>query len=145
MNSNQKPETKRPLFIRALIIAAIAIGLFAILHPARNRVRMEHQSKQTLLVIQEALQNFHVEDEAYPKKSPMTGAELIQFLVDAKHLESPPLNPATLRPYVLDSNQADRIVYTTDELAETYSLRILELNSDDTLFIVDSTEHHSLE
>ena len=133
------------LLVRALILVAIIIGLFTILLPARNRVRLEHQSKQTLLTIQEALQNFHVEDEAYPKKTPMTGAELIRFLMETKHMESPPLNPATLRPYALDSSEPDRIVYATDELAETYSLKALELDSDETMFIVDSTEHQSLE
>lgn len=133
------------LLVRALLLFAIIIGLITILLPARNQVRLEHQSKLTLLVLQEALQNFHVDDEAYPKKTPMTGVELIQFLIETKHLESPPLNPATLRPYVLDSSEPDRIVYATDELAETYSLKALELNSDETLFIVDSTEHQSLE
>ena len=138
-------KNKKNILIPAILLAAIIVGFFTILLPARNRVRLEHQSKQTLLTLQEALQNFHVEDEAYPKKSPMTGAELIQFLMDAKHMESPPLNPATLRPYALDSHEADRVVYTTDELAETYSLIVLELKSEEVLLVVDSTEHHSLE
>jgi len=138
-------KKNKNLLVRILLPAALVIGLLAIVLPARNRTRLEHQSKQTLLTLQEALQNFHVEDEAYPTKSPMSGTELIQFLMDTKHLQTPPLNPATLRPYQLDSSEADRIVYTTDELAETYSLKAMELDSDETMFIVDSTEHQSLE
>lgn len=143
MGSNKK--LKPSLIIRTAFLSAIALALLFILRPARNQVRLEHQSKQTLLVIQEALQKFHVEDEAYPGKSPMSGAALIHLLMETKHLESPPLNPATLLPYALASSEPDRIVYSTDELAETYSLKALKPSSDDTLFIIDSTEHHSLE
>jgi len=131
--------------VRALLLVLLVVGFFTILLPARNRVRLENQTKQTLLILQQALQKFHVEDEAYPKKTPMSGEELIQFLIESKHLDTPPLNPTTLRPYSFESGDPDRIVYTTDELAETYSLKVMEFDSDDIFFIVDSTEHHSLE
>jgi len=133
------------LSVRALLLALLIVGFCAVLLPARNRVRLELQTKQTLLTLQQALQKFHVEDEAYPKKTPMSGEELIQFLIESKHLDTPPLNPTTLRPYSFESGDLDRIVYTTDELAETYSLKAMKLDSDDIFFIVDSTEHHSLE
>lgn len=140
--------------VRALLLAVIATTALFILRPARDQIRLEFQSKQTLLVLQEALQKFHVEEEIYPEKTPLTGAQLIQLLMDGKHLAAPPLNPITLRPYALDSGDSNRshhteeddpIIYTTDELAETYSLKVLKPASEDTLFIVDSTEHHSLE
>lgn len=133
-------------FTRLILLVILAAGLFLILRPARDQVRMEQLSKQTLLILQESLQNYHVEQEAYPPQSPMNGAQLIRLLIKGKHLIAPPLNPATLQPYTLDdSGQDDRIVYTTDELAETYSLQILQTNSQKILWIVDSTEHHSLE
>lgn len=135
----------RSLIIRATVLGLIATALFFILHPARNQVRQNHQSKQSLLVIQQALQNYHVDEESYPAKTPLSGAELIEFLIDKKHLQSPPLNPITLRPYTFDLRNPDPIVYTTDEQAETYSLKVLNPESDSPLFIVDSTEHHSLE
>ncbi|NOY00114.1 MAG: hypothetical protein GXP30_10330 [Verrucomicrobia bacterium] len=145
MNHKLKSRKQPSLLTRTILIALLAAGLFTILRPARNHIRLEYQTKHTLLTLQEALQKFHVEDEAYPKKSPMSGTELIQFLMEERHLKSPPLNPATLKPYSLDDNEPDRIIYTTDELAETYSLKALKPDSDDTFFIVDSTEHHSLE
>ncbi len=145
MSHKLKFRKHPPFLTRTILLALVVAGIFTILRPARNQVRLEHQSKQTLLILQQALQNFHVEDEAYPKKTPMSGTELIRFLIEAKHLESPPINPATLKPYTLDDSDPDRIIYSTDELAETYSLKAFEANLEDTLFIVDSTEHHSLE
>lgn len=133
------------IFIRSVILALIAATLFFMLRPARDQVRFEYQSKQSLLTLQQALQKFHVDDEAYPSKTPMSGAELIRFLLKGEHLSSPPLNPTTLRPYALDGKEADPILYSTDELAETYSLKVISIDSNETLFIVDSTQHHSLE
>lgn len=138
-------KKNKNLAVRAILLILLIVGFVTIVLPARNRVRVEHQSKQTLLTLQQALQKFHVEDEAYPKKTPMSGEELIQFLLESKHLGSPPINPITLLPYTFESGEEDHIVYTTDELAETYSLKITKADSDDILFIVDSTEHHSLE
>ncbi|MCF6311410.1 MAG: hypothetical protein L3J39_03070 [Verrucomicrobiales bacterium] len=133
-------------FTRLILLAVLAAGLVLILRPARDQVRLEQLSKQTLLILQTSLQNYHVEEEAYPPQSPMSGAQLIRFLIADKHLPKPPLNPVTLQPYDLsEQRQTDRIVYTTDELAETYSLQILQANSQQSLWIVDSTEHQSLE
>lgn len=133
-------------FTRLVLLSALAAGLFLILKPARDQVRMEQQSKQTLLILQKALQNYHVEEEAYPPQSPMSGTQLTRLLIAGKHLIAPPLNPATLQAYALDDqHQDDRIVYTTDDLAETYSLQILQADSGKILWVVDSTEHHSLE
>ena len=75
----------------------------------------------------------------------MTGAELIQYLMNAGHMKAPPLNPYTLQAYGLKEQEPDRIIYQTDELAETYSLSILEPDSEKPLFLLDSTKHHSLE
>lgn len=143
---NRGRRSRMRLFlIRAPMLVLLAAGLLAIFLPARNQVRLDFQAKQTLLALQQALQKFHVEDEAYPKQSPMSGAKLIQFLMETGHLELPPLNPATLQPYSLETGEPDRIVYTTDELAETYSLKMLQPGSDTPLLVIDSTEHQSLE
>ncbi len=133
------------ILIRGVLLVTITATLFFILRPARDQVRYEYQSKQSLLTLQQALQKFHVDDEAYPRKTPMAGAELIRFLLEAEHLSAPPLNPATLLPYTLDGKEADPILYTTDEQAETYSLKVVANGSNETLIIVDSTQHHSLE
>lgn len=145
MNPNQKNQRKRSFLTRSLLLILLAAGLLVISLPARNQIRLEYQARQTLLTLQQALQKFHVEDEAYPKQSPMSGSELIQFLIETGHLESPPPNPATLQPYSLETGEPDQIIYTTDELAETYSLKMLQPGSDTPLLIIDSTEHQSLE
>lgn len=128
------------------VIASIFIVL-PVRHSLQQR-RFEIQSKQTLLEIQRALQDFHVDEEIYPRRTPMTGAQLVHFLVEAGHLEKPPLNPWTRAPYhIEDPDQPDGITYHTDELAETYALECKALDPDTEAIAwqLDSTEHHSLE
>ena len=135
----------------ALPILLLMVAVIAMTIPLRNAIetrRFEIQSKDTILEIQRALQDYHVEEEIYPRRTPMTGAQLIQFLIDAGHLKNPPLNPWTREPYrIEDSTQPDGITYHTDELAETYALesRGQDPASDSLTWQLDSTEHHSLE
>lgn len=140
---------------RALTLAfpltLFVIALLAIILPVWHAVdtrRFEATSKATLLEIQRGLQDYHVAEEIYPRRSPMTGAQLVAFLLDTGHLDAPPLNPWTRRPYQIDDpTQPDGIFYRTDELAETYALESRSLNPahDSIAWQLDSTEHHSLE
>ena len=132
-------------------ITLFVIAVIAIVLPVRRAIetrRFEITSKQTVLEIQRALQNYHVDEELYPRRTPMTGSQVIQFLIDSGHLEKPPLNPWTRQPYRVDAPaQPDGIHYHTDELAETYALESAgkSLTPDAPLWQLDSTEHHSLE
>ncbi len=132
-------------------LALFVIGLLAIILPvwrAMEARRFEATSKVTLLEIQRALQDYHVAEEIYPRRSPMTGAQLVAFLIDSGHLEAPPTNPWTRRPYrIEDPEQPDGITYRTDELAETYALESRSLNPahESIAWQLDSNEHHSLE
>ncbi len=127
----------------------VALGVIAIpVHRAIEARRFEITSKETLLDIQRALQDYHVAEEIYPRRSPLTGAQLVQLLIESGHLERPPLNPWTRLPYRFeDPAQPDGITYHTDELAETYALEStdLALTPDAPLWQLDSTTHHSLE
>lgn len=139
--------TGKSLFVRGAIFLVIAGASCALLVPSIQVVRHEHQVKSVLLEVQQALQNWHVAEEVYPRQSPMTGAELISLLMESGHLENPPFNPWTGRLYegVDETPETDRIRYSTDELAETYSLKALKPAGDDVFLELDSTEHQSLE
>lgn len=148
--------TKRPLrrspWLTAVIpalIGLIAVGFIVVsLDRAIESRRFDEVSKQTLLEIQRALQDFHVAEEIYPRKTPLSGAELVQLLIDTGHLQAPPRNPWTGEPYAFEAPvQPDGIEYRTDELAETYALRSLDqaLSDSSPRWQLDSNENHSLE
>ncbi|MCB1090817.1 MAG: hypothetical protein KDL87_04760 [Verrucomicrobiae bacterium] len=140
-----------PLLTRWLPLAclAIAVGLaFSALGDKVLDFRFRQQSRATLLKLQRALQDYHVAEETYPRKTPMTGAELVRFLTETGHLKTPPLNPWTRQPYpVGDPTGSDGIRYRTDEFAETYSLESLrrDLAAEAFEWQLDSTIHQSLE
>ncbi len=136
------------MIVRLLLTLTVAAAVLAFLLPAFAEKRLDRQVRATLLEIQTALQNYHVAEELYPVRTPMTGAELIKLLQETGHLSSPPRNPWTGAPYSTDddrSSDVDRIRYRTDELAETYTLEALRPDSDDPHYTLDSTEHPSLE
>jgi hypothetical protein len=139
--------TGKSLWVRATIFGVIAGSAIALLVPSFQVIRHEHQVKTVLLEIQRALQEWHVAEEVYPRETPMNGGELISLLMESGHLEKAPSNPWTGRPYEFGTEnlETDRIRYSTDELAETYSLRALERTGDDVFLELDSTEHQSLE
>ena len=148
--------TKRPLrrspwltaVIPALLgLSAVGVLLFSVDQAIESR-RFDEVSKQTLLEIQRALQDYHVAEELYPRKTPLSGEELVQLLIDTGHLETAPRNPWTGLPYQFEApDQPDGIEYRTDELAETYALRSLDqlLSPDSPRWQLDSNENHSLE
>lgn len=134
-------------FPLALFGVAVAISVGAVVGPVRD-VAFEQRSRATLLAIQRAVQDYHVAEEFYPKRSPQTGAELIAFLIETGHLAAPPLNPWTGSPYRPgEASEPDGILYRTDELAETYAMecRGRDLANPDPLWQLDSTTHQSLE
>ena len=134
------------MITRVAITLVLAATVLAFLLPAFSEKRLDRQVRTTLLEVQEALQNYHVEEELYPIRTPMTGAELIILLQNAGHLDSPPRNPWTGVPYSPDEPPTtDRIRYRTDENAETYVLEALRPYSDEPHHVLDSTEHPSLE
>ncbi len=134
------------MIVRVLLTLTIAAVVLAFLLPAFSEKRLDRQVRATLLEVQQALQNYHVEEELYPVRTPMTGAELIKLLQETGHLSSPPFNPWTGAAYSSDDDRdSDRIRYRTDELAETYTLEALRPDSDEPHHTLDSTEHPSLE
>lgn len=137
----------KSLWIRATIFVLIAGAAAALLVPLFQVIRHEQQVKSVMLEIQRALQEWHVAEEVYPRRSPMTGAELISLLLESGHLETAPHNPWTGHPYegAIETPETDRIRYSTDELAETYSLRALNRTNEEVFLELDSTEHQSLE
>lgn len=134
------------MIVRIAITLVLAATVLAFVLPAFAEKRLDRQVRTTLLEVQEALQNYHVDEELYPIKTPMTGAELITVLKGSGHLADPPRNPWTGAPYSPDDDAAfDRIRYRTDENAETYILEALRPDSDEPHHVLDSTEHPSLE
>ena len=117
--------------------------------PSITEKRLDRQVRSALLTLQQALQNYHVDEELYPTRTPMTGGELSALLIESGHLDSAPRNPWTGQPFEIeaksDGRADDRIRYSTDELAETYTLKALRRDSDEVHHLIDSTEHPSLE
>jgi len=133
------------MIIRATLIIAFVAILAGVLLPSIAEKRLDQQVRAILLTLQEALQDYHVDEEIYPKQMSMNGAELIVLLIETGHLESSPRNPWTGIVYSPETSPRDRIRYRTDELAETYSLEALQPDSSEVHHIIDSTEHPSLE
>ncbi|MEX2579231.1 MAG: hypothetical protein WD342_09240 [Verrucomicrobiales bacterium] len=123
----------------ALVAAAGAWLVGAPLQKKRTELRL----RTMLLEVQEALQNYHVAEELYPKRM-MSGGELVEQLVESGFLDEGILNPWTRKPY-LESTEEDWLRYRTDSLAETYELIVLHPDSEDVQFRLDSTDNQSLE
>jgi len=142
-----KPLSASSVFVRLIHLGVFVAAAVALLIPGFRAIRQEHQVKTLLLEIQRSLQDWHVAEEVYPRKTPMSGAELIGLLVESGEMESPPHNPWTGRPYQpgQETEATDRIRYSTDQLAETFALKALNRDDDQVFLQIDSTEHQSLE
>lgn len=135
-----------PSWIRKALFLLVPLTVaVAVLAPNIQHVRREAQVKRTLLTIQHALQDFHVDKETYVPKMEMTGGELISLLKRLNFLKEPVLNPYTGRDYALDGKETDRIRYRTDEAFETYALQALHFDRNDVWLEIDSVQHQSLE
>lgn len=136
-------KAKRSVLVRLAGLVAVT-GIAAILLgvPLREK-RQEKRIRTLLLEIQEAVQNYHVDEELYPKRM-MSGGELISFLKESGFLEAPLSNPWTKTPY--DAGMEDDwLQYRTDPLAETYELIVYQPRTETVRFRLDSTKNQSLE
>ncbi|MDA7920566.1 hypothetical protein N9B73_02320 [Verrucomicrobiales bacterium] len=123
-----------------LCLAGIAV---AMLIDPMGEARRERRIKEVLLLVQEGLQRYHVQEEIYPKRA-MKGGELVAFLHENSHLEDSIVNPWGGGVYH-GGNDVDRMAYETDALAESYELTVRYLHSKKIRFRLDSTENQSLE
>lgn len=130
---------------RASWLLLLALGSAAILIQPYRQARLESRGRACLLAIQEGLQRYVVREEIYPRTSPQRGAALVEVLLKTKDMAAAPVNPVTGEPYAV-SDAADWVEYRTDELAETYALRLVDPSQPDRpLLELDSTAHQSLE
>lgn len=129
--------------IRGIGLLLVAAGGVVILGGPFREAREDRRVRAMLLEVQEALQNFHVREEIYPRRI-MDGGELVAFLSEAGFLDEPLANPWTGSPFGGEGDD-DRLRYRTDPLAETYELIVLEPDSEEVRFRLDSTENQSLE
>lgn len=121
-----------------LVLLAIAAGL---LRGSLEEKREVRRVRAMLLTVQSALQNYHVDEEIYPRRM-MKGAELVQFLEAEGFLEDPPANPWSGGVY---ADGEDWMQYRTDQLAETYELTVFFPGTEEVQFRLDSTKNQSLE
>ncbi|MEM7601497.1 MAG: hypothetical protein AAF357_08790 [Verrucomicrobiota bacterium] len=126
--------------IGLLLVAAVAAVLIGF--PLAEK-REERRIRTMLLTVQEALQNFHVKEEIYPRDL-MSGAELVHFLKKEGFLETVVENPWTQQPFGT-KGELDGLRYRTDTIAETYELVVFKPGTEIEQFRLDSTENQSLE
>ncbi|MDF1824512.1 MAG: hypothetical protein P1U68_07705 [Verrucomicrobiales bacterium] len=105
--------------------------------------REERRVRDMLLIVQEALQNYHVAEEIYPREF-MTGSQLVHFLTKEECLDIEVVNPWTGVAFG-DIDEPDGLRYRTDSIAETYELVVYEPGTEIEQFRLDSTENQSLE
>jgi hypothetical protein len=130
---------------RGIVVFLIFLGLSWTVHREVRKLRHEHRVRSMLLVIQEGLQRYHVDQEKYIPRAILTGSELIRVLLDFEFLAEVPLNPWTGLAWALDNEEPDHLRYQTDPQFETYALRALVPDSDEILLEIDSVHHLSLE
>ncbi|MDF1659616.1 MAG: hypothetical protein P1U58_18505 [Verrucomicrobiales bacterium] len=126
--------------VSLLLLAAVATLLIG--QPLLEK-REERRVRVMLLTVQEALQNYHVKEEIYPRDL-MTGAQLVHFLKKEGFLEEPLQNPWTREAFG-NKDEPDGLRYRTDTIAETYELIVYKPGTEIEQFRLDSTENQSLE
>ena len=124
------------------LLLLVAVACLLISRPLAEK-REERRIRTMLLTVQEALQNYHVKEEIYPRDL-MTGAQLVHFLKKEGFLEKPPLNPWTQAEFG-SAGERDGLRYRTDMIAETYELVVFKPGTEIEQFRLDSTENQSLE
>lgn len=136
-------KKKGSILVRVIgLVVLIGLAEMVVVGPVKEK-RLERRVRTMLLEVQEGLQNFHIDEELYPKDR-MTGKELVVLLEGDEYMAKGIRNPWTRESYA-DSAGADWLKYSTDSLAETYELTVLYPNSEEVQFRLDSTEHQSLE
>lgn len=124
------------------LFVVIAVGGLLVGYPLTEE-REERRIRAMLLTVQEALQNFHVKEEIYPRDL-MSGAQLVHFLKKEGFLETDLENPWTRKPFG-EKGEPDGLRYRTDMIAETYELVVFKPGTEIEQFRLDSTENQSLE
>jgi len=130
---------------RSLTLLVMLLIAGAVVAKPLHTAKVENRAKSTLLELQRALQEYHVDQERYVPQLELKGTQLISLLLDFGFLESAPMNPYTGQPYNSAEGEPDRIRYRTDEAFETYSLQFLHFSDEETWLEIDSVAHHSLE
>ena len=124
------------------LLCLLGIAVVMLIGPI-GEARRERRIKEMLLLVQEGIQRYHVQEEIYPKRA-MKGGELVALLRENSHLEELIMNPWIGGVYD-GGNDVDRMAYETDALAESYELTVRYLHSKKIRFRLDSTENQSLE
>ena len=130
---------------RILILICIFGGLSWPVVQSVKQQRHEAAVRSMLLNVQEALQDYHVDQEKYIPRDTLSGAELIGVLLDFGFLAEPPMNPWTGTPWALDGEEPDFLRYESSGTFETYALKALDVKTEAVLMEIDSVEHLSLE
>lgn len=131
----------RRLFWLALAVA----GLGWLIRSGVVQVVEERENREFLLGVQQALQDFHVDQERYVPRQRLSGHQLLGVLADLGHLDELPANPWTGDTWKLDGEEPDRLVYETDPAFETYSLIIMDSTGKEVVMELDSESNPSLE
>jgi hypothetical protein len=130
---------------RFLYLALIFGSLAGLVTDRIQQVRHENRTRAVLLQIQEALQRYHVDQERYPPRESLAGAELVSLLIDFEFLDPAVLNPWTGKAWTIDGVEPDHFRYGSDSTFETYSLQALDPKSGKIALEIDSVDHRSLE
>jgi len=137
----RRPARARRILWIALMLAGLSVPLWI----GVRTLRLEHAEKNLLLSVQQALQNYHVDQERYIPRETLSGHELLSVLSDSGFLEEPfPINPWTRVPYSLLKGEPDHLRYQSDPLFETYTLQTLHPTNDKISRELDSVNSTSL-
>lgn len=133
------------LLRRSFWLALAVAGLGWLVRSGIGEVVEERENRTFLLGVQQALQDYHVEQERYVPRQRMSGYELLGVLSDFGHLDELPINPWSGQTWKLDGEEPDRLVYETDPAFETYSLKIMDAKGQGVMMELDSESNPSLE
>ena len=103
-------------------------------------VRLEARVRTMLLEVQQALQDFHVDQERYIPREELEGTQLLGVLSDFGFLEALPINPWSGEAWKLDGEEPDFLRYATDPNFETYALRALDPRTGEVFLEIDRTQ-----
>lgn len=145
MGKSENTSTLKSVVARgAGLLLVVLVGMALLVPPWLEKCE-ERRIRDLLLTVQEALQNFHVDEEIYPKRR-MDGRELVAFLVEEDFLEGDVVNPWTGAAYLdADPEAEDWLRYRTNALADGYELIVLHAGTEEPRFRLDSSENQSLE
>ena len=126
-------------------ITIFLTGLGWLVFDGLTDLRLEAQTRDMLLDVQRALQDYHVDEERYIPREKLTGTELMAVLSDFEFLKELPVNPWSGENWKLDGKEPDFLIYETDPNFETYALRALDPKSGEVTMELDSESNRSLE